>query len=81
MSFTSKVAYIYRREGGTGGKKNEIEIPLQKIVHRKAPDVTLQANDILYIPDDSGRRATATVLDRIAGFGSATASGVLIYKH
>jgi hypothetical protein len=43
--------------------------------------VTLQANDILYIPDNSGKRATATVLDRIAGFGSATASGVLIYKH
>ncbi|MGD0296108.1 MAG: polysaccharide biosynthesis/export family protein [Bryobacteraceae bacterium] len=81
MSFSSKVAYIYRREGGLGGKKNEIEIPLQKIVHRKAPDVTLQANDILYIPDDSGKRATATVLERIAGFGSSTASGVLIYKH
>jgi polysaccharide biosynthesis/export protein len=81
MSFTGKVAYIYRREGGSGAKKNEIEIPLQKIVHRKAPDVTLQANDILYIPDNSGRRVTASVLDRIAGFGSATASGVLIYKH
>jgi polysaccharide export outer membrane protein len=81
MSFTAKVAYIYRREGGLGGKKNEIEIQLQKIVHRKAPDVTLEANDILYIPDNSGRRTTATVLDRIAGFGSSTASGVLIYKH
>lgn len=81
MSFTGKVAYIYRRERGVGGKKNEIEIPLQKIVHRKAPDVTLEANDILYIPDNSGRRATATVLDRIAGFGSTTASGILIYKH
>lgn len=81
MSFTGKVAYIYRREGGPGGKKNEIEIPLQKIVHRKAPDVTLEANDILYIPDNSGRRTTAAVLDRIAGFGASTASGVLIYKH
>jgi len=81
MSFTAKVAYIYRREGGLGGKKNEIEIPLDKIVHRKAPDVTLEANDILFIPDNSGRRTTLAVLDRIAGFSSATASGVLIYKH
>lgn len=81
MSFTAKVAYIYRREDGGNGEKNEIEIPLQKIVHRKAADVSLQANDILYIPDNSGRRATASVLDRIAGFGSSTASGVLIYRH
>jgi hypothetical protein len=39
----------------------------------------LQAKDILYIPDNTGRRVTANVLEKLAGFGSSTASGVLIW--
>lgn len=78
MPFTNKEAYIYRREAGKDGR-DEIPIPLQQILERKAPDVQLQANDILYIPDNKGRRLTAQTLERIAGFGSATASGVLIF--
>jgi hypothetical protein len=46
---------------------------------RKAPDVELQPKDILYIPDNTGRRLTAGVLERLAGFGSSTASGLLIW--
>lgn len=77
--FASKVAYIYRREG-SGSNKDEIPIELQKIMERKKPDVTLQANDILYIPDDKHRRLTMNMLDRIATFGAGTASGVLIWR-
>jgi polysaccharide biosynthesis/export protein len=36
MPYASKDAYIYRREAN--GSKNEIEIPLSKIMERKAPD-------------------------------------------
>ena len=76
--FSSKVAYIQRAADKTGAKA-EIAVELKKIMDRKAPDVELQPKDILYIPDNSGRRLTATVLERLAGFGSSTASGVLIY--
>jgi polysaccharide export outer membrane protein len=79
MPYSNKHAYIYRREGD--GNKNEIAVPLDKIMKRQAPDVTLSANDILYIPDSKGKRMTMSALDRIAGFGSATASGVLIWKR
>jgi polysaccharide export outer membrane protein len=78
MPYAAKVAYIVRRDDRTG-HKNEIPIELSKIMKRETPDVTLVANDILYIPDNSGKRATMSVIDRIASFGSATASGVLIW--
>jgi polysaccharide export outer membrane protein len=76
MPYASKDAYIYRREGN--GAKNEIQIPLSKIMERKAPDAPLLANDILYVPDNKGRRMTLGVLEKIAVFG-AGASTALIY--
>lgn len=78
LPFASKTAYIYRREGGAH-LQNEIPIQLSEIMDRKAPDVTLQPDDILYIPDNKHRRMTMTTLDRLAGFGAATTSGVLIF--
>ncbi len=78
--FASKQAYIYRRDETTGSK-HEIEIQLNKILARKAPDVPLQPEDILYIPDNSGRRITVNALEKIAGFGSSTASGLLVWRR
>jgi len=78
--YAGKQAYIIRRDERTGAR-HELPIELKKILERKAPDVPLVANDILYVPDNSGRRATVNVLDRVAGFGAATASGVLIWRR
>ena len=78
--FSTGIAYIYRRDPDSGSK-HEIPIPLRKIMERKSPDVPLLADDVFYIPDNSGRRAGMTALDRILGFGSATASGVLVWRH
>jgi polysaccharide export outer membrane protein len=76
--YASKVAYIQRTEESGGGKA-EVLVELKKIMERKAPDVELQPKDILYIPDNTGRRMTAGVLEKLAGFGSSTASGLLIW--
>lgn len=78
--FASQTAYVYRRDEDTG-TRHEIPIELKRIMKRKAPDVPLAANDILYIPDNTGRRITVNALERIAGFGAATASGVLIWRR
>jgi len=67
--YSAKVAYVYRR--APGGAKTEVPVELAKIMERKSPDVPLQANDILYIPDNKGRRLTAQAIDRLAGLGSA----------
>jgi len=77
MPYASKEAYIYRREAS--GSKNEIPVPLNKIMERKAPDTPLLANDILYVPDNKSRRLTLGVLEKIAVFG-AGASTALIYS-
>jgi polysaccharide export outer membrane protein len=79
MPYALKDAYIYRREAA--GSRNEIQIPLEKIMARKAPDVTLLADDVLYIPDNKGRRLTMTMVDRIATFGAGTASGILVWRR
>jgi polysaccharide export outer membrane protein len=76
LSFTSKEAYVYRLENGTD--RREIAIALRDILHRKAPDFPLQANDILYIPENTRQHLNATILDRIAGFGGSVGSGMLI---
>ena len=79
QQYSANVAYIYRRSKD-GGARQEIPIPLSRIVARKDPDVALKADDILYVPENGSKRMTAKVLSQIAGFGSATATGMLIYK-
>ena len=74
--FAGKQAFIYRREGA--GAKNEIAVPLEKIMKRQAPDMTLIADDILYIPDNSGKRLGMAVLEKVLIFGGA-AGTALIY--
>ncbi len=76
--FSAKQAYIFRREAGANGAKNEIPIELKAIMDRKSPDVPLQPNDVLYVPDNRGRRITISAIERILSFGTATASGALV---
>jgi polysaccharide export outer membrane protein len=75
--YSAKVAYVYRR--APGGTKTEVPVELAKIMKRKSPDVPLQANDILYIPDNKGQRLTAQTIDRLAGLGTATATDYIIW--
>lgn len=73
-------AYIYRQEGGAAGR-NEIPVQLKKIMDRKSPDVALDANDILYIPDSNGRRISAKVLETMVGTGAILGSAALYVYH
>ncbi len=77
--YSTHTAYIYRVEGGSGGK-SEIPIQLKKIMDRKAPDVPLMANDILYIPESGSRRATASSLGMMTMVG-ATIGAALLYVY
>ena len=79
MPYAAKEAYIYRREGN--GSKNEIPIPLTKIMERKAPDTPLLANDILYVPDNKGRRMTFGALEKILLLGSGAGAAAIYVMH
>jgi len=73
-----KKAYIFRREGSPD--QDGVFVDVQKILDRKIPDVTLQANDILYIPDNTGKRVTLRAIEATIGLGSAAAAAA-IYTH
>jgi polysaccharide export outer membrane protein len=78
-SFTRNKAYIYREAQGAP-QKTEIEIPLRRILDRKAQDVKLAANDILYVPTNGKLKASASVLNHVTGMGN-TAVSAAIWAH
>jgi polysaccharide biosynthesis/export protein len=71
----SQDAVILRKDPGSG-KSEEIRVNLKKILGHKAEDVQLYANDILFIPDSSGKVA----LWRAAQAGIAIGSGVAVLR-
>lgn len=78
--YTDKLAFIYRQQGA-GQERKEIPVEIGKLVQRKTADVDLLADDVLYIPENKGRRTTVSLLEKTAGFGLATASGVLVWRR
>jgi polysaccharide export outer membrane protein len=78
--YWSKQAYVYRKDDSPVGKR-EITVELEKIMKRQTPDVTLEPHDILYIPDNTKRRAGMTVLDRIVLFGSTAGATALVWRR
>ena len=79
LPYTGTQAFIYRRVPGSPVLQ-EVPIELGRIMERKAPDLPLAANDILYIPESKGKRLAASVLDRLSGFGSTTATGLIVWR-
>jgi polysaccharide export outer membrane protein len=53
------------RNPGQGKSQQEIPIPLKKILAAKAPDMPLQANDIVFVPNSKMKSVTKKTLDSI----------------
>jgi polysaccharide export outer membrane protein len=75
--YTRHMAYVYRTQDAKGPRQ-EIPIELKKIMDRKSPDVPLLADDILYIPEATGRKNTLTALNRVALVGVGLSADLLI---
>jgi polysaccharide biosynthesis/export protein len=69
-------ARIVRR---TSAGQTEIEVPLDKILASKAPDIPMQANDILFVPSSKEKQAAATAANVAVGLASGLAYYGLIY--
>ncbi len=80
LPFTQPEAFVYRKYPSQPGRQ-EISVPLKQIIKRQSADFRLEADDILYVPDQPGKRLTANVFDRVTGFGGAIVSGILIYAN
>jgi polysaccharide biosynthesis/export protein len=74
--FAGKLAYVYRGSGDLAGKQ-ELPIELDKIMRRKAPDVRLMADDLLYVPDNRGRRMAVTTLEKALLVGSVVGAALI----
>jgi polysaccharide export outer membrane protein len=77
--FPNKTAYIFRREGGPN--QDGIPVELSRIMDRKSPDVSLQPNDILYVPDDKRKKMTLGTLEKVFGLGASTVPAVIYTVH
>jgi polysaccharide export outer membrane protein len=51
-----KDAVILRKNRETG-KRDQVPVDLNKVMHLKTEDLSLQASDILFVPDSAGKRA------------------------
>jgi polysaccharide export outer membrane protein len=78
--YSQRYCYVYRKDAEAGGVR-EIQVELRKILKREAVDFALEPEDTLYVPEDSGKKNVMAVTEKIVGFGTATASGVLIWRH
>jgi polysaccharide biosynthesis/export protein len=75
-SFNRDTAYILRGQPGTA-QKQQIPVPLKRIMERQAPDVTLMANDVLYVPTNRGMNDAANVLNHITGMTNTAVSAAI----
>lgn len=66
MLFTTKQGYIYCTDSLTGSKT---EIPNRDHAAESA-GLPLMADDILYVPDNTGRRSTMMAIRSAAGNGA-----------
>ncbi|HKF47802.1 MAG TPA: polysaccharide biosynthesis/export family protein [Terracidiphilus sp.] len=79
-SHPAGVAYIYRAEAGEK-EKRQIPVELKDIMKRKAPDVSLVANDILYIPNNGAKEATLKTLEFAVPIALALGTTLLYVAH
>ncbi|MFL6447016.1 MAG: polysaccharide biosynthesis/export family protein [Bryobacteraceae bacterium] len=79
LPYSQNTAIIFRPKKDST-QREEVTVSVKDIVKHHSPDIPLNANDILYIPDNSGKKITAEVLEKLGSFGGSTASGLLIFR-
>lgn len=75
IQYFSHTAYLYRPDNN--GTVHEIPVPLGDILKRKQPDMTVQAKDVLYIPDSSARRITDKTVTTLTQVGGSAALALI----
>jgi polysaccharide export outer membrane protein len=80
LPYPTKFGFIYRDAVGSSAK-NEIPVELKKIIDHKIPDVPLQANDILYIPEATGRKNTMAFARTVGMLGAGVGTTLLYIFH
>jgi polysaccharide export outer membrane protein len=71
--FAKADSAVIMRTNPKTGQRDTIPVHVKKIENRKADDVPMKSNDILYIPDSAGKKALARGAEAALGAGSAIA--------
>jgi polysaccharide biosynthesis/export protein len=67
---------VVMRTNTATGTRDEIPVRIKDIAEKKADDVPMKSNDILYIPDSTGRKVLAKGAEAALSIGS----GIAIYR-
>jgi polysaccharide export outer membrane protein len=65
------------RQASPGAERTEVAVNVEKILDGRAQDVSLQANDILFIPNSLAKSTSARILDAAIQAGT----GIAIWGH
>jgi polysaccharide export outer membrane protein len=74
-------AMILRKDPQKPGGRDEIPVNLKRILANRAPDLPLYANDVLFVPDSSGKKAFRKAAETLLTFGTAIGTGLIIYPR
>ena len=61
--------------------KQEIPLDMKAMLDGKAPDYSLQAEDILFVPMSGRRAATVRGLEAAIGMGTSIGTGLAVYRR
>jgi polysaccharide export outer membrane protein len=75
-AFAKANSAVIMRTNPATGQKDEIPVPLKQIENRKAADIAMNSNDILYVPDSTGKKVFARGGEAALGIGT----GIAIYR-
>jgi polysaccharide export outer membrane protein len=63
-----------------GGQRVEIRVDIKAILEGRSADIALLADDILFIPASSGKKASLRALDTAIQAGTGLLTGLLIWR-
>jgi polysaccharide biosynthesis/export protein len=72
---------ILRKNSEAADGRDEIPVNLKLIMANRAPDVPLRANDVLFVPDSTSKKAIRKAAETMVGFGTAIGTGLIIYRR
>jgi polysaccharide biosynthesis/export protein len=75
-AFAKADAAVIMRMNPQTGQRDAIPVHLKKIEDRKADDVPMKSDDILYVPDSAGKKALARGTEAALGIGT----GLAVYR-
>jgi polysaccharide export outer membrane protein len=68
------------RNPGNGGQKQELALNLKKLMKRQNPDLPLQSEDVIFIPDSNSKKLAQTGMAAAVSGLIYTATGALIWR-